>query len=81
MVQKVIKIGNAIGMVLPKEAARKTGIKAGDSVELREAANGRVVFEKIAADVTNDTVRPNVVSWTNDFIDKNRELLERLKDR
>ena len=74
MVQKVIKIGNSIGMVLPKEAARKTGIRVGDSIELREATDGRVVFEKIEA---KDNGRATA-EWATDFVKENIDAFKEL---
>jgi antitoxin component of MazEF toxin-antitoxin module len=80
MVQKVIKIGNAIGMVLPKEAARKTGIRAGDSVVLREAVDGRVVFEK-TNNAKDEKDGLATAEWATDFVQNNIDAFKELADK
>lgn len=80
MIQKVIQIGTSIGVVIPKHVAQKTGVRVGDEIELIETTDGRLVFEKTQPAAQN-IVSPDVVAWTNDFIQENRELLDRLKDR
>ena len=44
---KVSKIGNSVGIVLPKEALAKLNIEAGETLYLTETANG---FELSSSD-------------------------------
>jgi hypothetical protein len=41
----------------------------------------RVLTVQPKSDRSENPVNPDVIAWTNVFIDKNRKLLERLADR
>jgi len=79
MKQKVIKIGSSIGVVLSKPMAEEVGFKAGQEVQLH--LQGKGVFVEPAAPQVERTVDPAILEWTDEFISKNRELLERLKNK
>jgi antitoxin component of MazEF toxin-antitoxin module len=78
MEQKVIKIGSSAGLTLSKEALRKLGVKIGDVVETNTAEE---VFTAKAKKKGLDAIDPEVLKWGDEFIVKNRQLLERLKDK
>ena len=43
--------------------------------------SARVLTVRPKEDRSNNYVNPDVIAWTNVFIDKNRKLLERLADK
>ena len=82
MAQKMVKIGNSIGVVVPKAVLERTGITIHDSVEIVDEGKGRLVLQKVRKNAGNGgAIDPKVVAWTDAFIEKNKELLERLKDK
>ena len=79
MEQKVIQIGSSAGVTISKSALEELGIKVGDIVETVIDSSKKVFSVKLKTPKT--AVDPEILSWTNEFIDKNRELLLRLKDK
>lgn len=79
MEQKVIQIGSSAGVTISKGALEELGIKVGDIVETVIDSSKKVFSIKLKSPKT--TVDPEILSWTSNFIEKNRELLERLKDK
>jgi antitoxin component of MazEF toxin-antitoxin module len=77
MEQKVIQIGSSAGVTISKGAMEELGIKIGDAVETSAT---KKVFSVRPKNIKAD-VDPAVLVWTNKFIEKNRELLERLADK
>lgn len=44
--QRVLKIGNSIGLTIPSDFVRSTGIKAGDMVEVKKNfLKGEVIYQ------------------------------------
>ncbi len=93
MDQKVIQIGSSIGVVLPAKDAREEGFKVGEIVSVTKEA-GKFIIEKkepptpqvkLAVDPKQKKAAgqldPHIVAWADDFIAKNRELLDRLKNK
>ncbi|HVB20303.1 MAG TPA: hypothetical protein VNF51_03460 [Candidatus Paceibacterota bacterium] len=78
MAQKVIQIGSSAGITLSPDLLETIGIKIGDTVAV-SASKSEVVVRPIRAN--KPTIDPEILSWTNAFIEKNRELLERLSDK
>ncbi len=79
MKQKVIKIGSSVGITMSKETLEELGIGVGDFVETT-SING-VFTAKPATPQVKPAVDPQILQWGNEFIEKNRELLKRLKDK
>ena len=77
MTQKIIKIGSSIGVVIPKDTAKKLGFRAGQDVEMTAHPEHNSIAFQRAGVQSHDSA---VVKWTDSFIDRNRELLERLKN-
>ena len=80
MSQKVIVVGNSLAVTIPKESAKKLGIRAGDTLEFSEHPSVRA-FTMRAQNDARANVNPDVIMWANAFIDKNRKLLTRLADK
>ena len=81
MSQKVITVGNSLAITIPKGSARKLRIKAGDSVEISEHPSTQALTVRVRGKPGRESVNPDVIMWTNAFIDKNRKLLMRLADK
>lgn len=76
MIQKVIKVGTSAAITLSKGVLRDLGLSIGDEVSTKsDPATHTLKVEP------RTKVRPEVVEWTNKFIEENRELLEELADR
>jgi putative addiction module antidote len=78
MAQKVIQIGSSAGITLSPEVLETIGLKVGDIVHV--SGNRHEVLVR-PAEKAKPTIEPEILSWTNTFIDKNRALLERLSDK
>ena len=78
MAQKVIQIGSSAGITLSPDMLETIGVKVGDTVNV-SASNNEAIVRPVRH--TKPTIDPEILSWTNKFIDKNRELLERLADK
>jgi putative addiction module antidote len=79
MAQKVIVVGNSLAVTIPKDTAEKLRIKAGDKVEI--VAHPATGVLTVQLEGKRGAVNPDVITWTNAFINKNRKLLERLADK
>jgi len=62
MIQKVIKYGNSLAVILPKDSAAALGIDVGTLVETR-VENGRVVVQPVE-------VVPKLTAENRDFVDR-----------
>lgn len=84
MKQKIIKIGSSLGVVIPKPVAQERGFRVGDRVTIHPETDSNDIRISPAPPTINDkegVVDPAILQWTNNFIAKNRELLNRLKDK
>lgn len=83
MKQKIIKIGSSIGVVIPKSIAEERGFRAGGTATLTLEPDSNVIRIEAVENTPggSSSVDPAVLSWTNEFIEKNRELLVRLADK
>lgn len=79
MAQKVIVVGNSLAVTIPKDSAERLRIKAGDKVDIVAHPSTGVLTMRLEG--KGDIVNPDVIAWTNVFIDKNRKLLERLASK
>lgn len=80
MAQKIIQIGSSAGVTLSPDTLEALDIKVGDSVEVSVHPSTRVVTLR-PKNARGSAINPDVIAWTNVFIDKNRKLLEELKDK
>lgn len=81
MEQKIIKIGSSIGVVIPKFLAEEKGLKAGHKITLKTDAHSNWIRIEPSIAQEKPVIEVDILSWTNSFIDKNRELLKRLADK
>lgn len=80
MLQTIIKVGNSLGITIPKPILENIKFKVGDKVhmEIDEANDALIVSSK-----KNPLkgMSPDIIQWTKKFIDKNRQALEELADK
>jgi len=81
MAQKIIQIGSSAGVTLSPDTLEALNVKVGDTVEMSVHPSARVLTVRPKGDRAKNSVNPDVIAWTNVFIDKNRKLLERLADK
>lgn len=81
MAQKIIQIGSSAGVTLSPDTLEALDVKVGDTVEVSVHSSARVLTVRPRSARDTVSVNPDVVAWTNVFIDKNRKLLERLADK
>lgn len=79
MKKKVIRIGTSAGITISREALDILGVGIGDAVEM-STSEGLLTVKPVATQ-TKTAIDPQILQWGNEFIAKNRELLERLKDK
>jgi antitoxin component of MazEF toxin-antitoxin module len=79
MDQKIIQIGSSAGVTMSPDTLEELGVQVGDIVETDK--NNGVFSVKPKQKKTSKHIDPKVLVWTDDFIAKNRELLERLKNK
>ena len=80
MAQKIIQIGSSAGVTLSPDTLEALNVKVGDAVEMSVHPSARVLTVRPKESRVGN-VNPDVIAWTNVFIDKNRKLLERLADK
>jgi antitoxin component of MazEF toxin-antitoxin module len=72
MVRKVFRSGNSLVVTLPPEV-KDLGIDENSEVDV-EIKDGRIVIEAKPSSVPSQ----ELIQWTDAFIERHRELLERL---
>ena len=73
MTQKVLKIGDSAVVTLPKKSLKELGLKVGDEVRVVvDVKRRRVVVEPARK------IEPELLEWTDKFIEKYRPALEAL---
>ena len=79
MNKKVIRIGTSAGITISREALDVLGVGIGDIVEMSTTQG--VLTVKPVHPKSDSPIDPQVLQWGQEFIDKNKELLKRLKDK
>lgn len=79
MAQKIIKIGSSAGVTLSPDALKSARLDIGDAVDVSVHPASRTITMRPRSVASG--VSPDVITWTNVFIEKNRALLKRLADR
>ena len=78
MAQKIIQIGSSAGVTLSPDTLEALNVKVGDAIEMSVHPSARVLTVRPKTKRDENNLNPDVIAWTNVFIDKNRKLLERL---
>lgn len=79
MTQKIIKIGTSVGVTIPKSIVKEFGFRHGQEVEVTTNPEMRsIAFRAV---VNKRVAHSSLIEWTDTFVARNRELLERLKEQ
>lgn len=79
--RKIGRMGNSLGVSLPKQLAERLGVSQGDEVEFIENDRGEVILKKVQQAKLPDHVRPEVLEAFFDVFNEDRGILDDLKDR
>lgn len=79
--RKVGRMGNSLGVSLPKVLATKLNISQGDEIEFIENNHGEVVLKKTRQGKLPDNIRPEVLEAFYDIFEEDEGILEDLRDR
>lgn len=79
--RKVGRMGNSLGISLPKRLAEKLNVTQGDEIEFVENDRGEVVLKKVRQAGLPDNVRPEVLEAFFDVFEEDEGILEDLRDR
>jgi antitoxin MazE len=79
--RKIGRMGNSLGVSLPKSLAEKLNVLQGDEIEFIENDRGEVVLKKVRRGQLPDNVRPEVLEAFFDVFEEDEGILEDLRDR
>lgn len=79
--RKVGRMGNSLGVSLPKALSAKLNLLQGDEIEFIENDRGEVVLKKARQVQLPDNIRSEVLEAFFDVFEEDTGILEDLKDR
>lgn len=79
--RKIGRMGNSLGVSLPKSLAEKLNVTQGDEIEFIENDHGEIVLKKARQSKLPDNVRPEVLEAFYDVFEEDEGILEDLRDR
>jgi len=79
--RKIGRMGNSLGVSLPKSLAAKLNVTQGDEIEFIENDSGEVVLKKARQVKVPDNVRPEVLEAFFDVFEEDEGILQDLRDR
>ncbi|TLS49315.1 AbrB/MazE/SpoVT family DNA-binding domain-containing protein [Paenibacillus antri] len=79
--RKIGRMGNSLGVSLPKGLVEKLNVSQGDEIEFLENERGEIVLKKARQGKLPDHVRPEVLEAFFDVFEEDKGILEDLKDR
>ncbi len=79
--RKIGKMGNSLGISLPKRLTEKLNLSQGDEIEFIENDRGELVLKKVRQAQLPDHVRPEVLEAFFDVFEEDERILEDLRDR
>jgi antitoxin MazE len=79
--RKIGRMGNSLGVSLPKNLADKMNLSQGDEIEFIETGEGEVLLRKIRHVELPENVRTEVLEAFYDIFEEDREIFEDLRDR
>lgn len=77
MSQKVIVVGNSLAVTIPKESAKKLGLRGGSRVEVHVDERRNMLSFRPA----DSAVSRELFDWSKKFIDAYRPALKALADK
>ncbi|QMV42652.1 AbrB/MazE/SpoVT family DNA-binding domain-containing protein [Cohnella cholangitidis] len=79
--RKIGRMGNSLGVSLPKNLAKKLNVSQGDEIEFIENERGEIVLNKARKGYLPENVRPEVLEAFFDVFEEDEGILEDLRDR
>lgn len=79
MIQKLIQIGNSVGVIIPQVFRNEAGLKPGDEVEVKLKGTD-VVFSKSKKKLTGG-VNVKFIKIVDEFINEHEDVLKELANR
>ena len=80
MKQKLIKIGNSTGIILPKHLQNEVGLTLGDSVSVGAQAN-TLVITPLRKEKKSGSVDAKFMKMVDEFLTEHEDVLEKLANR
>ena len=81
MKQKIIRIGDSIGVVIPKPLAEARGYIAGGSVTLHPKNDSNAIIIEPFTKIPEKKGNVELVVWAEEAVERYRPALEALKDK
>ena len=79
MKQKIIKIGNSLGVIIPYEVREEAGLKLGDSVDMEYNPGGEALtISKKGGSQNSSSITPEFYDWLKKFNKKYKNALTEL---
>lgn len=75
MIQQTIKVGNSIGVIIPKNVLKENKIKVGDKVQID------VLPVKPLRKTSKSTVSPELLTWLDGFNKRYKNALQELASK
>jgi antitoxin MazE len=79
--RKVGRMGNSLGISLPKILAEKLNVVQGDEIEFIENEQGEIVLKKLRQMKLPENVRPEVLEAFFDVFEEDEGIFKDLRDR
>lgn len=79
--RKIGKMGNSLGVSLPKSLAEQLKIVQGDEIEFIVNEEGEVILRKVRKPMLPENVRPEVLEAFYDIFEEDEDILNDLRDR
>lgn len=79
--RKIGKMGNSLGVSLPKALAEQLKVAQGDEIEFIVNEDGEVVLRKVRQNKLPENVRVEVLEAFYDIFEEDEDILNDLRDR
>lgn len=79
--RKIGRMGNSLGVSLPKRLAEKLNVVQGDEIEFIENDQGEILLKKLRKAKLPDHVRAEVLEAFYDVFDEDEGILKDLRER
>ncbi|MDR9748640.1 AbrB/MazE/SpoVT family DNA-binding domain-containing protein [Paenibacillus taichungensis] len=79
--RKIGKMGNSLGVSLPKVLIDKLNVSQGDEIEFIENSQGEIILKKVRQLKIPENVRPEVLEAFFDVFEEDEGILQDLRDR
>ncbi|GGG05473.1 AbrB/MazE/SpoVT family DNA-binding domain-containing protein [Paenibacillus abyssi] len=80
-IRKIGRMGNSLGVSLPKELAEKLKVSQGEELEFIENQQGDILIRKVRQNKLPENVRPEVLEAFYDVFQEDEGILDDLRDR